>query len=154
MFKNTVVRTAAHVFEGTHLEEVVRPTAHRHKITILDRISCATHSMKQKRTRRAGAKYHARKLLRQYQFAPANEAHPELLGVDSYDDNEYDLLFRAHNPSACEFERREGYNSHAPWPFRLIPLTLETPGAVHWIKENDPRYAVYSCRGVPEQRAV
>jgi len=67
-------------------------------------------------TRRAGIKRRLCILKYAYENSSAEEFSKDSLGTGSktHDDPEYEAIFAAHNPSANELERREGYNPHKP----------------------------------------
>jgi len=99
---------------------------------------------KAKKTRRGGVKHRARRMLTQFESAPATSYNSELLGtgIDYRDDEEYEERFRDYN---FGFDRREGYNSKVAWPYKLTPVTNSPAPAVP--AENfcaaDPRRPAY-----------
>jgi hypothetical protein len=104
--------------------------------------------MPKPKTHRGGVKHRAKRLLAQYRAAVVNDAVSDFLGIENYCDPEYEKLFAQHNPSVAEFNRREEYNSHKPWPFKLIKLALDPISNLptRYIPEGDPRKERYTTQ--------
>jgi len=103
---------------------------------------CFTLPMpKVKRSRRGGVKYRARKLLAEYSNAPATTYNTDFSDYSHYD-SDYEALFAEHNPSAENFDRHEGYNSKALWPFSLVAIALQPIPAISplHLAKSDSRY--------------
>jgi len=100
---------------------------------------------KVKKTRRGGVKHRARRMLTQFTFKPATAYGSDLLGssADYRNDTEYEERFRENNFS---FDRREGYNPRAAWPFKLVPIARAPAPAIptdNFCAKN-PRRLIYS----------
>ena len=99
------------------------------------------------KTRRGGRKYQLRKLTESFHKAQnpkcvivSNEVVALNLAGPTKTDNLHQKIIQQGQSGELEFDRREGYNPLAPWPFQLIPID-ETSKAVPPIdlSTKDPR---------------